>query len=79
MCEQRWYDDAVGWSDHCVGMEICKKAIFKGARIIEKHVSLPEQPRPKRAFEATVDEFKELRAFANDDPARFIGRWQHGD
>jgi sialic acid synthase SpsE len=67
----------VGWSDHCVGIEICQQAIWHGARVIEKHVRLPHQAREGRAFEATVEDFKALRTFADADPQRFIGRWQH--
>lgn len=66
----------VGWSDHCIGIDVCLKAIWHGARIIEKHVQLPEQKRPQRPWEATMAELKELRAFADDDPQRYIGRWQ---
>lgn len=82
MCHQHHYSphdywNVVGWSDHCVGLDICQQAIWHGARVIEKHVSLPEQKRPKRSFEATVDEFKELRAFADADPQQYVGRWQH--
>ena len=65
-----------GWSDHCIGLDSCKVAILNGAQIIEKHVGLFEQARPVRAFEAMPSEFAELRAFANDDPKRFLGRWQ---
>jgi N,N'-diacetyllegionaminate synthase len=65
-----------GWSDHCVGIESCQVAILRGAHVIEKHVCLPQQARPVRSFEATVEQFKELRAFADDDPTRFVGRWQ---
>jgi N,N'-diacetyllegionaminate synthase len=66
-----------GWSDHCIGLDGCKIAILRGARIIEKHVQLQHQARPPRAFEATVEEFKQLRAFADEEPERLIGRWQH--
>lgn len=76
---QQYFNRRVGWSDHCVGLEGCRVAIMGGARIIEKHVSLPQQKRERRSFEATVNDFKELRAFADDDPAQFIGRWQHGE
>jgi sialic acid synthase SpsE len=80
MCEQWPYSgNVVGWSDHCVGIHVCKRAIFKGASVIEKHVSLLNQKRERRAFEATVADFKELRAFADDDPQKYVGRWQHGD
>ena len=65
-----------GWSDHCVGLDGCTLAYLKGANILEKHVSLPEQTREKRSFEATVAEFRALRAFVDDDPKRYVGRWQ---
>lgn len=66
-----------GWSDHCVGLESCQVAILRGARIIEKHVCLPNQARPVKCYEASVEEFRQLRAFADEDPQRFIGRWQY--
>ena len=66
-----------GWSDHCIGLDGTKLAIVKGARLIEKHVALPFQARPQRPWEATLAEWRELRAFADDDPSRFLGRWQH--
>ena len=69
--------DCWGWSDHCEGLDGARLAIGHGARIIEKHVCLPHQARPIRPWEATVEQFQELRAFADDDPTRFIGRWQH--
>lgn len=65
-----------GWSDHCIGLDSCKVAILRGARIIEKHVRLLHQRRRAKDFEASVHEFKELRAFADDSPERFLGRWQ---
>lgn len=65
-----------GWSDHCVGLDACRMAIMQGARIIEKHVKLHNQARPGRPFEATAHAFKQLRAFADEDPQRFLGRWQ---
>ena len=67
----------VGWSDHCVGLDGCRMAILDGASIIEKHVQLHNQARPPKPYEATMDELKELRQFADENPRRFIGRWQH--
>lgn len=67
----------VGYSDHSIGLDGCMTAILQGAQIIEKHVQLPHQARPCRSFEATVEEFKALRQFADEDPTRFLGRWQH--
>lgn len=66
----------LGWSDHCVGLDGCQIALLHGARIIEKHVQLPQQARPCQPWEATVEQFTQLRAFADDDPSRFLGRWQ---
>ncbi len=67
----------VGWSDHCVGLDVAKAAIGAGAVVIEKHVCLPSQRRPKQPWEATMAELRELRAFADEDPLRYQGRWQH--
>lgn len=74
--QQPFDRDVVGWSDHAIGIEPCQLAIINGARIIEKHVQLPNQARPCKPYEATVEEFKALRAFADQHPDRFIGRWQ---
>src|SRR5262245_11005962 len=72
------YDhDEPGYSDHSVGIEGPMIAISCGATVIEKHVSLPEKKRERRSWEATVQEFKELRALADDDPHKYLGRWQH--
>lgn len=65
-----------GWSDHACGLSECFAAITLGARIIEKHVQLPHQARPPKPYEATMAELKELRQFADENPQRFIGRWQ---
>ena len=72
------YKHAEGWSDHTIGVSVCEDAIMAGAQLIEKHVQLPNQARPCRPFEATVDEFTQLRRFADDDPdVKFTGRWQY--
>ncbi len=73
---QPYQRPVIGWSDHCVGIDIACSAILAGATVIEKHVCLPTQARPVQPWEATVDAFRALRAFADEDPAgRFIGRW----
>jgi sialic acid synthase SpsE len=69
--------DYEGWSDHATGLAACQLAILHGAAVIEKHVMLPNQARGPKPYEATVAEFAQLRAFADEDPARFRGRWQH--
>jgi sialic acid synthase SpsE len=67
-----------GWSDHCIGLEACYAAILAGATVIEKHVQIPGQARPCQPFEATVEEFQQLRAFADDDAReKYYGRWQY--
>lgn len=66
-----------GWSDHAIGLGECEAAIVGGATVIEKHVCLPHQARSVQPWEATVAQIKQLRAFADEDPQRFIGRWQH--
>lgn len=71
------YNRVVGYSDHSEGLEMAQFAMDCGARIVEKHVQLPNQARPPRAFEATVEEFTQLRKYADEDPGRFRGRWQH--
>ena len=69
----------VGWSDHCVGIEVACAAICAGATLIEKHVQFPDQARPPQPYEATMDDLKRLRQFADEDPAsQYTGRWQHG-
>lgn len=66
-----------GWSDHVVGLGECFTAIELGATVIEKHVCLPHQARQVKPWEATVEQFRELRQFADEDQsAKFIGRWQ---
>jgi sialic acid synthase SpsE len=65
-----------GWSDHCTGLAGCQLAILGGATVVEKHCCLPNQARAIKPYEATVAEFAQLRAFADEDPMRFKG-WQH--
>lgn len=70
------YNVVRGYSDHSVGLEMAEWAIECGAQILEKHVMLEHQARPPRAFEASVDEIKQLRRFIDEGPERFQGRWQ---
>lgn len=65
-----------GWSDHAVGLGEMQAAVAAGAGIIETHVQLPGQARPARSFEKTVDEMQIFRKFCQEDPTRFVGRWQ---
>jgi sialic acid synthase SpsE len=68
---------ADGWSDHCVGLDGCMTAITLGAQIVEKHVQLKTQARTPSPWEATVEEIQALRQWADQDPKRFVGRWDH--
>jgi len=70
--------ELAGWSDHSEGLDECKAAVVAGARILEMHVQLPGQKRPPRPFEKTMEELRELREFCNENPQRFLGRWQRG-
>ena len=66
-----------GWSDHSIGTDEAVLATILGARGIEKHVCLPQQARPIRAFEASPAQFAELRHRVDEGPLRFVGRWDH--
>jgi len=67
-----------GWSDHAVGLDESVLAVILGATVIERHVQIKEQAREPRPFESTVEEFAELRRRVDEDPDRFLGRW-NGD
>ena len=49
-----------GFSDHTLGITASIAAVALGARIIEKHVKLPESQGPDAPFSITVSELKEL-------------------
>jgi len=49
----------IGYSDHCLGIEVCKAAISLGANIIEKHVTMnKKQKGPDHILSATPKELK---------------------
>lgn len=75
---ERMRTRGVGYSDHSIGLAMCRRAIEAGARIIEKHVQLPKQKRTPRPYEATIAQLREIRQFADESPERFLGRWQRG-
>ena len=51
----------IGYSDHCIGIEVCKAAISMGANIIEKHVTLNKRQKgPDHILSATPNELKQL-------------------
>ena len=49
-----------GFSDHTLGITASIAAVALGARIIEKHVKLPESQGPDAPFSITVSKLKEL-------------------
>ena len=67
----------VGYSDHSVGLEMPMWALERGAQIVEKHVRLPNQAREGKCYEATAEEFRVLRTYADESPERFKGRWAY--
>ena len=73
LCLHGGYD---GWSDHARGLEELYAAIAVGASIVETHVRHPKQARQPQVWEKTVGDMQALRAFADDNLTRFIGRWQ---
>lgn len=55
----------VGYSDHSVGIEVCKAAIALGANVIEKHVTLDKnQKGPDHILSATPNELNEIVEFS---------------
>ena len=54
-------DIPIGYSDHCLGIDVCKAAISLGANIIEKHVTMnKKQKGPDHILSATPKELKNL-------------------
>jgi N-acetylneuraminate synthase len=55
----------VGYSDHSVGIEICKAAISLGANVIEKHITSDKnQKGPDHILSATPNELSEIVEFS---------------
>lgn len=55
----------IGYSDHSIGIDVCKAAICIGANIIEKHVTLNKhQKGPDHILSATHKELRELTNFS---------------
>lgn len=59
--------DCVGFSDHTIGIEYAKKAIDRGAKIIEKHFTLDKNmPGCDQAGSMTPSELRELCEYAKN-------------
>ena len=55
----------IGYSDHSVGVEICKASVTLGANVIEKHVTLDKnQKGPDHILSATPNELNEIVEFS---------------
>ncbi|MFZ0184996.1 MAG: N-acetylneuraminate synthase family protein, partial [Nitrosotalea sp.] len=55
----------IGYSDHSLGIEVCKAAIALGANIIEKHVTMDtKQSGPDHILSATPAELRDLVNFS---------------
>ena len=55
----------IGYSDHSIGIEVCKAAIALGANIIEKHVTMDtKQSGPDHILSATPTELQDLVNFS---------------
>lgn len=70
-----------GWSDHCVGLSACYRAISLGAQIVEVHLALAGRSRVM-PFDKSPAEIRLLRQFAEDVETmrsgvgqRFRERW----
>lgn len=57
--------DMLGYSDHSMGIDACKTAIVRGAKVIEKHFTLNKglqcSTESAHACSMNMDELKELR------------------
>jgi len=64
--------DAVGWSDHALGIEVAIAAVAAGARIIEKHFTLDKTCTTFRDHALSADP-QDLRTMV--DRIRLLERW----
>ena len=62
-------DRLVGYSDHVVGIEACKEAVRRGARVIEKHITTNKDLQCKtegaHTCSMTMNELRQLRDFCD--------------
>lgn len=63
---ERFEGDMLGYSDHSIGIDACKNAVMRGARIIEKHFTLNKglQCETESAHVCSMD-FDDLRELRN--------------
>jgi N,N'-diacetyllegionaminate synthase len=55
----------IGYSDHSIGIDVCKAAVALGANVIEKHVTLDKRQKgPDHILSATPKELKDLVEFS---------------
>ena len=59
---KQFQNNYTGYSDHCIGIEMCLIAITRGAKVIEKHFTLDKSDTTIRdhALSATPIEFKQM-------------------
>lgn len=58
---QKTFDVPVGYSDHCIGNEVCLAAVSMGACLIEKHFTLDKHMEgPDQKLSSDPKEFSEL-------------------
>ena len=66
---QEFDERLVGYSDHVIGIEACKEAVRRGARVIEKHFTTDKNLQCKtegaHTCSMTMNELQELRNFCD--------------
>ena len=64
---KRFDDKLVGYSDHTVGIEVCKEAVLRGVKIIEKHFTtdhaLQSDTEGAHTCSMNMEQLAELRNF----------------
>ena len=66
-------DRLVGYSDHVIGIEACKEAVLRGAKVIEKHFTTDKKLQSKTEGAHTcsmvMNELRQLRDFCDRSEA----------
>jgi len=70
-----WFDEFYGYSDHSHGIAACLTAVARGAKYVEKHMTLDKTQDGVRdhRFSATPDEFSEMVRIGRE-----MGAWVNG-